>query len=100
MKFFTTLVFVSLLVATVANAQHPASDYRLHFREGDVRRVTIDERLRLMMHFPQVETSDAKPSIRTSQYSFTESVEKLLPDGSALIGATLDSFKTLVTIGE
>jgi len=52
------------------------------------------------MHFPQVETNDAKPSVRTSEYSFTESVEKLLPDGSAIIAASLDSFKTLITIGE
>jgi len=56
--------------------------------------------LKLAMHFPQVDASGARPSIRTSVYSFTETVEKVLPDGSAIIGASLDSFQTGINFGE
>jgi hypothetical protein len=101
MKFFTILAFICIAFATDVSAIPAAGpDHRLHFREGEIRRVTVNEVLRLMMHFPQVETNDAKPSVRTSQYSFTESVEKVLSDGSAIIAASLDSFTTLITIGE
>ncbi len=98
-----TVVFLLLGFAASAHGQKQAGgkpDFRLHFHEGDVRRVQLTEILRLMMHFPQVEAGDAKPSVRTSNYSFTETVEKLLPDGSAIIGASLDSFTTTITIGE
>jgi hypothetical protein len=76
------------------------SQVRLHFKEGDIRRVVTTEVLRLMMHFPQVDEEAAKPSIRTTEYFFTESIENVLPDGSAMIAASLDSFTTKITFGE
>ncbi|SRR5579883_422084 len=95
-----TFFIVALLVhARVLSAQS-AREYHLQFKEGDLHRVNITEVLRLRMHFPQVDADDSRPSIRTSAYSFTEAVEKVLPDGSAIIGATLDSFKTGIDFGE
>jgi hypothetical protein len=47
-----------------------------------------------------VDAGGARPSIRTSVYSFTETVKQVLPDGSAIIAASLDSFKTGITFGE
>jgi hypothetical protein len=79
---------------------HHPSEFHLQFHEGDLHRVVTKEVLRLAMHFPQVDAGGAKPSIRTSVYSFTETVEKVLPDGSAIIGASLDSFKTGINFGE
>ena len=75
-------------------------DYRLKFREGDIRRVVITEVLRLNYHFQQVDSADAKPSIRTSNYYYTQTVQQVLPDGNAVIGATLDSFQTGISLGE
>ncbi len=86
-------------IAVNTNAQ-PSSNFRLQFHEGEMHRVVTKEVLRLAMHFPQVDPSDAKPSIRTSVYSFTETVQSVLPDGSAIIGASLDSFKTGINFGE
>jgi hypothetical protein len=77
-----------------------AGDYRLKFREGDIRRVVITEVLRLHFHFEQVDSADAHPSIRTSNYYYTQTVQKVLPNGDAVIGSTLDSFQTGITVGE
>jgi len=77
-----------------------AADYRLKFREGDIRRAVITEVLRQQWHFPQVSADLAKPSIRTSKYFFTETIERLTPGGGAVIGATLDSFQTGISMGE
>ena len=96
---FYIFFFIGLAVAGSAMGQ-TASDYRLHFKEGDLHRVVISEVLRLAMHFPQVDEHDARPSIRTSTYSFTEHVDSLLPDGSAIIAASLDSFTTGINFGE
>jgi len=76
------------------------SEFHLQFHEGDMHRVVTAEVLRLAMHFPQVDASGARPSIRTSVYSFTETVQQVLPDGSAIIAASLDSFKTGIDFGE
>jgi hypothetical protein len=100
MRFKTFIAILCLAaLARIASAL-PANDFRLHFREGDLHRVVTTEILRLAMHFPQVDEHDARPSIRTSVYCFTERVDSLLPDGSAVIAATLDSFKTGIDLGE
>jgi hypothetical protein len=103
MKLKLSVVLVLLIpisgVYGHTNGTGPAK-YRLDFREGDAHRVVITEVLRLEMHFPQVDSDQTRPSVRTSNYSFTETVQKVLPDGSAIIEATLDSFKTAITIGE
>jgi|GEM_PF-2631055 len=104
--YFLVIVGSAMLFASTGNArsqrmtEQPPPDVRLHFHEGDLHRVVITEVLRLAMHFPQVDASGARPSIRTSVYSFTETVEKELPDGSAIIAASLDSFKTGIDFGE
>jgi hypothetical protein len=99
MKFKIVALLLILGVAQ-ASAQTTSQDYRLHFRKGDEWRVEITEVLRLMMHFPQVDVKDEKPSIRTTEYSFTERIDSVLSDGSAIVGATLDSFKTRISFGE
>jgi hypothetical protein len=100
MKFKIALVLFLVSSASLYAQQSPSSDYRLHFRKGDEWRVDITEVLRLMMHFPQVEEGDRKPSIRTTEYSFTERIDSVLPDGSAIMAATLDSFKTRIAFGD
>ncbi|HWF45194.1 MAG TPA: hypothetical protein VG537_11175 [Candidatus Kapabacteria bacterium] len=103
-KFTIVLVLLSFSILTYGRGADArgagASKYHLDFREGDIHRVVITEVLRLEMHFPQVDSDQTRPSVRTSNYSFTETVQKVLPDGSAIIGATLDSFKTAIAIGE
>lgn len=99
MKFTLAATLLLMCVATV-DAQPSSQDYRLHFRKGDEWRVEIAETLRLMMHFPQVDPLDAKPSVRTTEYSFTERIDSVLADGSAAMSATLDSFKTRIAFGE
>jgi hypothetical protein len=93
------LLLVISCAGTIYGRSGP-SEYRLNFRVGDIHRVVIKEVLRMEMHFPQVDTDQVKPSVRTTTYSFTETVQKVLPDGAAIIAATLDSFRTVITIGE
>lgn len=95
---FVVVMFAGSLLAQSTFAQ--PSEFRLHFRKDDRWRVQISEQLRLMMHFPQVEKMDAKPSVRTTDYSFTYAIDSVCSDGSAIIGATLDSFKTDIKFGE
>ena len=92
--------FIACVFSTGMLRAQPASEFRLHFVQGDLHRVVTKEILRLFMHFPQVDPSDAKPSIRTTIYSFSERVDSVLPDGSAVIAASLDSFKTGINFGE
>ncbi len=89
-----------MLGGSIIPAHAQNSDFRLHFRVGDLRRVVTTEVLRLAFHFPQVDEHDAKPSIRTSVYSFTERVDSILADGSAVMSTSLDSFKTGIDFGE
>jgi len=98
MKRSLLIIMVCLLAGhEYAAAQTPV---RLHFKQGDLNRVVITEVLRLMMHFPQVDDEAAKPSIRTTEYFFTEATDSVFADGSALIGAQLDSFTTKIAFGE
>src|SRR5581483_3655408 len=78
----------------------PAHVLKLDFKPGDVHHVVITEVLRLAMHFPQVDEHDARPSIRTSVYSFTETIDSLSPNGFAYVSASLDSFRTGINFGE
>lgn len=84
------------LVAFDASAQ----DVKLQFKEGEQNRLNIIEKLRITLYQPQVDEEYIEPSIRTFDYSFRETVEKVFPDGSAKIAVTLDSFKTETMIGE
>ena len=97
---FNFLLVISLFAGGGSAYGQASSPFRLQFHEGDLHRVVTKEVLRLAMHFPQVDANDARPSIRTTVYSFTEMVDSILPDGSAIIGASLDSFKTGINFGE
>jgi hypothetical protein len=97
MTFVTLILIAGFWTDIYAQS---SNDFRFHFREGDLHRVVTTEILRLGFHFPQVDEQNAKPSVRTSVYCFTERVDSVLPGGSAIIAASLDSFKTGIDIGE
>jgi hypothetical protein len=98
MKIKVTVVCA--LVALGALSASAKTDYSLKFHQGELRRVKIQEVLKLFMIFPGVDSELAQPSVRTTDYSFTERVDTVFSDGSAMIAATLDSFKTAIMIGE
>ncbi|HEY3875652.1 MAG TPA: hypothetical protein VGM92_09260 [Candidatus Kapabacteria bacterium] len=103
MRFTLRLLFFIasfLLFALARTVSAQPNEFRLHFHKGDLHRVVITEILRIQMHFPQVDIHDVRPSVRTTDYSFKERVESVDADGSATIAATLDSFKTNITLGE
>jgi len=91
--------WVTLAAFTVLPTPNTRSNQvRLVFKEGMLNHLSITEVLKITMHFPQVDNDDITPSTRTTNYDFTESVEKVNPDGSALIAMTLDSFKTKIVL--
>jgi len=75
-----------------------AKDTQLNFKEGAVFHVKAVEELKLTMQASQVDPELVEPSIRITEYHFTETIEKVFADGSANIAATLDSFKTTIYI--
>ena len=97
MKLIRIVLVMMMALAQQANAQEAV---RLKFKEGDQNSVSIVEVLKLTLFQPQVDEEVIEPSIRTFDYSFTETVEKVLADGSAMIAIRLDSFKTSTIIGE
>ena len=97
MKLIRIVVIMVVAFAVQANAQEPV---RLKFKQGEQNRLNIVEVLKLTLYQPQVDEEVIEPSIRTFDYAFTETIEKVNPDGSALIAVTLDSFKTSTIIGE
>lgn len=90
------LVF-ALIASSVAYAQ---SDVKLRFTEGEMTRLKLIETLKLTMYQPGVDIEFIEPSVRMFDYSFTETVEKVNPDGSAVLSVRLDSFATTTHIGE
>jgi hypothetical protein len=106
MKIFfrLSIVFVLFVVGLVLYAgtsvRSTTSSLLLHFKQGDLHHLAIQEVLRITMHFPQVDFDDLRPSVRTTDYDFTEHIDTVYADGSALFAVTLDSFKTAIVIGE
>jgi hypothetical protein len=98
MRLKVTIVLALVLFSTTVSVAR--TDYKLKFREGELRRVSIQEVLKLFMVFPGVDSELAQPSLRTTNYSFTEKIDSVYNDGSALVAATLDSFKTVIYLGE
>lgn len=92
----------SLIVALVLGLSSAAMSQpvALVFKEGEHTRVNIREVLKLTLFQPQVEDEFVQPSVRNFDYSWTERVEKVNDDGTALIAITLDSFQTTTFIGE
>jgi len=77
-----------------------AKDTKLSFKEGAVFHVKATEQLKLTMQSSQVDSALVEPAIRITEYHITETIEKVLPDGSAQIASTLDSFKTTIYINK
>lgn len=73
-----------------------AADVKLGFKEGAIFHIKAVEQLKITMQFSQVDSALVEPSIRITEYHFTETIEKVHPDGSASIAATLDSFYTKI----
>jgi hypothetical protein len=96
MKLIRAFILATAFMAVSASAQ----DMKLKFVEGQQNQLTIREILKITLYQPQVEEEFIEPSVRTFDYSFTETIEKVNADGSARIAVVLDSFKTKTLIGE
>ena len=92
------LPIMLLVAATLAFAS--TKQEHLIFQTGSFAKLDISEMLKITMHFPQVDNDEVRPSIRFTDYHFTEHVESVNADGSANIGITLDSFRTRIELGE
>lgn len=102
--FFRTMLATTLLVLAgmiaIQNAASAKDSPKLVFKAGDINHLAIKEELSIKMHFSQVDTEMALPSVRTTSYAFTETIDKVNADGSADASVVLDSFKTIITIGK
>ncbi|MEP7235442.1 MAG: hypothetical protein ABI778_09120, partial [Ignavibacteriota bacterium] len=101
MKFLlnTCLIIVAFFAASPAYSQKDAP-LKLNFKEGNSYHVKVTEVLYLKQQAPQVDADMVEPATRTSIYNFTETIEKLNPDGTALVASTLDSFTTKIIVGK
>ncbi len=96
---FVLLAITLLISGQTAFAQKDAPP-RIKFKEGDSYHVKMTEVLYLKQQTSQVDPDMVEPATRTSVYNFSESIEKINPDGSAQIAATLDSFTTRIILGK
>ena len=72
----------------------------IKLKEGDSYNVKMTEVLFIKQQTSQVDPEMVEPSTRTSVYNFTETIEKINPDGSAKMASTLDSFTTRIIVGK
>ncbi|MBS1903702.1 MAG: hypothetical protein JSS75_08375 [Bacteroidetes bacterium] len=93
MKTLSLIVLAALCSVHVANAQ------KLQYVAGTSFHVQVDEMLKLTQFLTQVDSSLVEPSFRFTTYHFTEVIKEVRPDGSALVGSTLDSFTTKIFVG-
>ena len=100
-KFIQCALLITsvLLIQTTAFAQKE-KPMKINFKEGDSYYVKMTEVLYIRQQTSQVDSALVDPSTRTSVYNFTESIEKVNPDGSAQIASTLDSFTTRIIVGK
>lgn len=98
MKYIYVLFFSVLSLAAFAQAAKNSAP-TIVFKEGALYSVRSSENLWIRMQSSQVEESMVDPSTRISNYYITERIEKVYPDGSADIAATLDSFTTKIYVG-
>ena len=92
-----TLIF--FLTNTIAYGQK-AQPLAIKLKEGESYHVKMTEVLFIKQQTSQVDPDMVEPSTRTSVYDFTETVEKVNPDGSAKVASTLDSFTTRIIVGK
>ena len=93
------LVASALIFVTSAFAQKE-TPLKITLKEGENYHVKMTEVLYIRQQTSQVDSEMVEPSTRTSVYNFTESIEKINPDGSAQVGSTLDSFTTRIIVGK
>src|SRR5256885_10279795 len=98
----TPILFIVFILAVFSGSvfAQKKSNLKIKFKEGESSHVKLTEELRLIQQMSQVDSELVEPSIRISVYNFTETVEKVHSDGSALIAATLDSFTTIIYLGK
>jgi hypothetical protein len=92
------LLFALLLPALFLADKKPQP--KITFKEGGSYHVVLNETLRLTQQFSQVDSALVEPSTRFTTYHFTENIDKVFPDGSALVAATLDSVMTKIFVSE
>jgi len=97
MKIFLILTIAVVILHTNAFAQKD-KPLKIKFSEGDHFTVKVTEILYIRQQSSQVDSENVDPSWRTTVYNFTEAIEKINPDGSALVASTLDSFTTRIVV--
>lgn len=90
------LLLAFLTISATASMAKP----QLTFKEGTGFHVQIDEMLRITQQYSQVDSALVEPSFRFTTYHYSEMIEKVNLDGSALIAATLDSLTTKIYLGK
>ncbi|MDP4219962.1 MAG: hypothetical protein Q8896_05950 [Bacteroidota bacterium] len=100
----TRLLFALTLIATVFAAKSAFAQKEkpltIKLKAGESYHVLLTEVLYIRQQTSQVDSALVEPSTRTSVYNFTENIEKVDPDGSAIVSATLDSFTTRIIVGK
>jgi hypothetical protein len=95
--FFLLFAIIALDNTAFAQKEKPLV---INLKEGDSYHVLLTEVLYIKQQTSQVDPEMVEPSTRTSVYNFTETIEKLNPDGSAQMASTLDSFTTRIIVGK
>lgn len=96
MKIFIRCAF--LIIALLAFGSDGIA--QIKFKEGDSYHVKMTETLYIKQQTSQVDSSMVEPATRISEYDFTETIEKVNPDGFAQYASTLDSFTTRIIVGQ
>ncbi len=100
-KFIPCALFALSVMFLQTNAfAQKETPLKLKFIEGNSYTVKMTEVLFIKQQTSQVDSEMVEPSTRTSVYNFTETVEKVNPDGSAQMASTLDSFTTRIIVGK
>jgi hypothetical protein len=98
MKSVLQFIVLSIIIfSSTAYAQKETAT-ALRFKEGESYHVKITEILFIRQQSSQVDPDNVDPAWRTTVYNFTETIEKVNPDGTALVGSTLDSFTTKIVV--
>ncbi len=102
MKIFLHCAFLTIAIFTIENTAFAQKEkpVAIKFREGESYHVKMTEVLYIKQQTSQVDPDMVEPSTRTSVYNFTETIEKINPDGSAKMASTLDSFTTRIIVGK
>jgi hypothetical protein len=89
---FAIIIFHS---AVFAQKEKPL---KINFKEGESYHVKMTEILYIRQQSSQVDSQNVDPAWRTTVYNFTETIEKVNPDGTATVASTLDSLTTKIVV--